>query len=407
MDADVIVVGAGLAGLSAAVELDRRGRQVLVLEADDDVGGRVRTDEVDGYLLDRGFQVLLTAYPTARRLLDYDALELGTFRPGAYVRVDDGFDLAADPFRRLEDLTATVRSGVGSPLDKLRMLRLRHRVRRGSVDDLFAGVDETVEYRLRELGFSPAMLDRFFRPLYGGISLDDELTSSAHVFEFVLRMLSEGDCALPAGGMAALPRQLAAGLPGGAVRLGAAVEKVTPGSVMVGGQELTAERVIVATDASAAAGLVDGVTDAGWVGVTTLWFAAEKPPFDQPYIILGGGEEGPINNVAVVSRVASSYAPLGHDLIGVSTPRVGVADLELDVGRQLYDWWGPSTETWDLLRVDEIPRAQPRQLPGFEHDAALDVGGIVVAGDHRRTASIDGALRSGLDAATLILASST
>lgn len=404
MDADVIVVGAGLAGLAAAGRLHRGGRRVLVLESGDDVGGRVRTDEVDGYLLDRGFQVLLTAYPAAREVLDLDALELGAFRPGAYVRVGDEFELVGDPFRRTADLAATVTAGVGTALDKVRMLRLRGRVRRGEAADRFGGVDETVDFRLRRLGFSDVVIERFFRPLLAGITLDDQLTSSAHVFEYVFRMLSTGDAALPAGGMQAVPRQLAAALPADAIRFGAPVEKVAPGSVIVGGDQLTAERVVVATDVSTAAALVDGVDDPGWVGVTTLWFGVEEAPIAEPYIILDGAGGGPINNVAVVSLAAPTYAPMGHDLVGVSLPHVGVAGVEADVRRQLLDWWGPSTASWDLLRVDEVAHAQPRQLPGFDPDGPVEVGGVVVAGDHRRTASVDGAIRSGLDAAAAVLA---
>jgi len=409
-DADVIVVGAGLAGLTAATELHRSGRQVLVLERSDGVGGRARTDEVDGFLLDRGFQVLLTAYPTVGEVLDLGALDLQAFDPGVLVRTGSGFEAIGDPLRRPSQLPATLMSRLGTIGDQLRLLWLRGRVRRGAVDDIFDGLDETAAYRLNRLGFSSRFRQSFWAPLLAGITFEPEMVTSAHVVEFAMRMLGEGDTAVPACGMGAVAAQLAGRLPAGAVRLGAAVDRVTGSEVSVDGQSLRAARVVVATDVTTAAELVDGVEDPGWAGVTTAWFSAERPPTTARTVVLNGTGGGLVNNVAVLSNVAPTYAPVGHSLVAVSFPGTGAVDVERRLRHDLAGWWpgedGTTTPVpdWDLLRVDEIAQARPCQLPGFDPRAPVQVGEVVVAGDHRRTASTEGAVRAGLDAAAAVLA---
>jgi phytoene dehydrogenase-like protein len=204
-DHRVLVVGAGLAGLCCAERLADHGLAPLVLEAAEDVGGRVRTDEVEGCLLDRGFQVLLTAYPTAREVLDYQALHLQPFEPGALVRCGGRFHRVADPWRRPFAALQGVFGPIGSLSDKLRVAALRRRVLQGAVRDLFERPERTTMAALREAGFSTAMIDRFFRPFLGGVFLDTKLETSSRMFEFVFRMFASGDVAIPARGMQAIP----------------------------------------------------------------------------------------------------------------------------------------------------------------------------------------------------------
>ena len=230
---DVLIVGAGLAGLCCARELVGEGVETRVLEASDAVGGRVRTDRLDGFLLDRGFQILLTAYPECRRVLDYAALDLKPFSPGARVRFDGSFYRVADPTRAPLDAVAGAFSPIGTLGDKLAILRVRQRAREGALDDLFARPETTTLDALRGHGFSDARLERFFRPFLGGIFLEKELQTSSRMFEFVFRMLSEGDNALPATGMAAIPDQLAGKLPAGTIRFGTPVREAGPGRVVL------------------------------------------------------------------------------------------------------------------------------------------------------------------------------
>ena len=237
-DRPIIIVGAGLAGLRCAGALEERGAPWLLLESQDGPGGRVRTDYVEGFQLDRGFQVLLTAYPEARRALDYDALDLRSFAPGALIRLPGGFQRLHDPFRRPTALLSALRAPIGTLGDKLRIARLRRRLRRMSLPELWRRPERTTREALADYGFSPTIVERFWRPLFAGIQLDRSLTTSSRMFAFVFRMLAEGDSALPAAGMQAIPDQLAAGLPAGRIRYGTTVVAVDSGGVWLEDGEL-------------------------------------------------------------------------------------------------------------------------------------------------------------------------
>lgn len=196
----VIIVGAGLAGLACARTLHQAGLPFLLLEAADGLGGRVRTDRVEGFLLDRGFQVLQTAYPEAKRVLDYRALDLRAFAPGALVYFDGRLHRVADPWRQPQYLPATLLSPIGTLADKLRVARLRWRACRGGVDELFRRPETTTWEALRGQGFSASIIERFFRPFFSGVFFDRELAATSRMFEFVFRMLAGRRRPCPPGG---------------------------------------------------------------------------------------------------------------------------------------------------------------------------------------------------------------
>jgi phytoene dehydrogenase-like protein len=406
---DVIVVGAGLAGLCCARELTAHGQDVLVLERGDDVGGRVRTDEHDGFLLDRGFQVLLTAYPEARRVLDYDALGLRPFLSGALVRRDGRFLPLADPLRRPTELLNTLRDGPGSLLDKLRVARLRLRLGRMSLNEILHAPQTTTAEALRREGFSPAFVEAFWRPFLRGVLLDPELSTSSREFAFVVKLFAGGEAALPAAGMQALPRQVAAGLPPGSVRTGVTVEAVEDGGVrLAGGERLTAGTVVVAAEGPEAARLTGAFAAPAPRAATCLYFAAERTPLGEPLLVLDGEGRGPVNNLAVLSDVAPSYAPPGAALISatvVGIPALDDAALERAVRDQLRDWFGAQVGDWRLLRTYRIPYALPALIPAEFAEPERPVRlapGLLVCGDHRDTASIQGAMASGRRAAAAV-----
>ena len=393
---DVVVVGAGLAGLAAARRLHAAGRNVHVLEASDGVGGRVRTDHVEGFLLDRGFQVLLTAYPELHRQLDVAALDLQPFEPGALVWLGGRGHVVGDPFRRPLRTWATATAPIGTILDKARIARLRSRVRRGAARRLLRTVDVSTLEALRAQGFSERMIDRFFRPLVGGIQLDPELGTSNRMFEIIFRSLSEGDSTVPAAGMGAIPAQLAAHLPPGSIRLNAAVTAVRTGAVQLAdGTEVTADAVVVATEGPVASQLL-GLSPVGSRSAGCVYFAAPKPPVRERLVLLDGGATGPVLNVAVMSNVAPSYAPPGQHLIAAAMPATSEGDLELLAREQLRGWWGPQVDAWRHLRTYRIAHGQPDQAPPLHPRRSVALGGgLFVCGDHRDTGSIQGALFSG------------
>ena len=394
--AGVVVVGAGLAGLAAAHTLQRSGHDVAVLEASDRLGGRVRTDLVDGFRLDRGFQVLLTAYPELDRQFDVDALDLRYFEPGALVWDGSSTHLIGDPLRRPGTALATVTAPIGSITDKLRILRQRLRLTRATAPDLLRQRDITTLDALRDEGFGDRVIERFYRPLVGGIQLDPTLGTSRRMFDVVLRSLLRGDSAVPATGMAAIPEQLAARLRPGSVHLGRAVAAVEPGRVrLASGEVVTADRVVVATEGPRAAALL-GLPAVESNPATCVWLAADSPPIRDRYIVLDGTGVGPALNVTVMSNVAPEYAPAGQALIAAACPGVDAADIESAVRTQLRRMWGPSVDRWRHLRTDAIAHGQPRQHPPFHPKQRIALGdGVFVCGDHRDTASIQGALFSG------------
>jgi phytoene dehydrogenase-like protein len=407
---DVVVVGAGLAGLACAQDLGRAGVPCLVLEASDGVGGRVRTDAVDGYLLDRGFQILLTAYPEVGRRLDLPALDLRPFEPGAMIRVDGSFHRVADPLRRPLLIPSTLTAPVGTLADKLRLARLVLDVRTHSVRELLARPDSTTAERLGAAGFTADMVRSFWQPLFAGIQLDPDLEVSSRRFEVILRMLAVGATGVPARGMGAVSEQLAGSLPAGSVRLGARVTGLGPSAVdLEGGEAVGARAVVVATDGPTAHRLLgDQVPDPGSRAAACCWFAVSgAPPLSGPVLVLDGEASGPAKNVAVMSEVSPSYAPAGRSLVAAAVP--GPEALDPSVGDrvrgQLAGWFGSTVAEWDHLRTDVIPHGQPAQAPPFAPKQSVVLGeGLFVCGDHRDTASIQGALFSGGRAARAVLA---
>ncbi len=409
----VLVVGGGLAGLACGRELLKHGIEVCLFEASDKVGGRVRTDLVDGFALDRGFQVLLTAYPEAKKQLDYSALNLGNFLPGALIRVEKKFHLMLDPRRRPMNALSAAMAPVGSMADKMRVDTLR---REAVSREPFSGgepVTTSLE-RLKAMGFEDKMIDRFFRPFFGGVFLRRDLATASNMFDFLFRMFAEGDTALPAGGMSAIPEQMAAGFPADAIRCNSPVAQINAmGEVVLDdGTRVSGDAVVVATDMAAASRLCGeaSVTDRGGETGWCVYFDVPSAPFSDAVLILNGEETSPINNLCFPSRVAKGYAPKGHDLASIqvldSEAEEG-ENLEGRVREHLASWFGaPKVDTWKHLRTYRIPNALPRQLPEdlIEPRRPVRLGKkLYVCGDHRDNASINGALESGLRTAVDIL----
>jgi phytoene dehydrogenase-like protein len=406
---DVIVVGAGLAGLTCARVLQQSRVKAWVLEASDGVGGRVRTDTVDGFLLDRGFQVFLTAYPEPQRWLDYQALDFQRFFPGALVWRAGKLHHVADPFRRPLQAVAHAFNKVGSLADKLHVLDLRQQSLSGPVEDVFHRPQKTALKYLRDVGFSEEMVEAFFRPFFGGVFLEKELRTSSRMLEFVFRMFATGATVVPARGMGALAAQLSAKLPSGALRMNAPVEEVWGHRVrLVSGETLEASAVVVATDAPAAEELLVGMPPRKMNAVTSLYFAAPEPPVRGPYLVLNGEGTGPVNHLAVMSEVAPSYAPEGQALVSVSVLETAEDSeaLEARVREQLSGLFGGAVAKWRHLRTYAIPYALPVQTPEMLEEPHRRVRlspGLYACGDYRENGSIDGAMASGRRAAEALL----
>lgn len=399
---DVVVIGAGLSGLAAARQIQQSGLSVVVLESSDAVGGRVRTDNVDGFLLDRGFQVLLTAYPELTTQVDMDALDLQAFDPGALVWLQSKNGtpgkghVVSDPFRKPSTLFATTFAPIGSVIDKLRIVVLRLRVLRGAAPNLLRNNDMSTLDALRSAGFSHRMIKTFFTPLFGGVQLDPQLATSRRMFDIIFRSLSEGQSVLPARGMQALPEQLASHLAHNTVRLNAPVASLDGTTVVLStGERITSRAVVVATEGPTASKLLD-LPPVQSRTAGCVYFSADSPPNDKKYVILDGSGKGPVLNVALISNIAPSYAPPGKHLIAAALPGVITGDLEQLARKQLREWWGPQVDGWKHLRTYAISHGGPVQSAPFSPKQRVSLGnGRFVCGDHRDTGSIQGALYSG------------
>ena len=392
-------MGAGLAGLACARRLSAAGVQVEVVEAGDAVGGRVRTDVVDGMLLDRGFQVHNTGYPEAARVLDHDALDLRTFSAGALVRVGDRLHRVGDPRRTPTWAPATALAPIGSLKDKALVAALAAQAALHSADTLLSRSKTTTYDALRAGGLADVVVDRFFRPFLSGVFLEDDLATSSRFFDLVWRSFVRGSQCVPATGMRAVPEQLAKGLQ---VRLDSPAEQVRARSLVVGGERLTARAVVVAAAAPDAGRLLPGLDVPPQHGVTTHYHLAPEPPVAQPAIVLDGERSGPVANTLVLTNAAPSYAP-GRHLVSSSVVRGDAT--EPAVRAHLSRLYGVDTAGWEHVVAYDVGAALPSQAPpmGRFRKAVRLEPGLYVCGDHRDSASIQGALVSGRRAADAVL----
>lgn len=404
---DAIIVGGGIAGLCCAKHLMDAGKTFVILESSDRIGGRMATDEVDGFKLDRGFQVFLTSYPEAKRVLNYDALDLKPFEPGAIVMFKGKFERLSDPWRRPGRILATALSAAAGFMDKLKIASLRQFVARGDLAQLYRRPELPTCDALKRFGFSDVIIERFFRPFLGGIFLEPELQTSTRMFEFVFRMFSNGEATLPAGGMQAIPLQIASSLPPDSIRLNSRVNGISDQEVtLASGETLTAPAIILAT-ANPEARTLANVEARGECGVTCVYFEANESPTKEAVLVLNGDGKGPVNNVCVPSDVTSTYAPAGKSLVSATVLGVKRDDATIvdDVRSQLVSWFGPAASEYRHLKTYVIPFALPSQtkLDPVEKESQLRPG-LFRCGDDCDTASINGAMASGRRAAEAVLA---
>ncbi|MFB6309368.1 MAG: NAD(P)/FAD-dependent oxidoreductase [Haloarculaceae archaeon] len=416
---DVVVVGGGLAGLVATRHL-ADGADVTLLEKRDEVGGRVRTRRQDGYLLDRGFQVLFTSYPAVRRELDVAALEPREFSPGATIARPGERSVLADP---LGDPAAAVETLFNREVrlsDKLRVFQLRRELARRDPEELLEGTGQSISDYLAERGFSKQFVENFAAPFYGGITLDRSLSTDAAVFEYTFRMLSTGRTVVPADGMGAIPAQLTerARRAGATVETGVTVEGIdasddTAGSVTVetGTETITADAAVVATDPATARDLtgVESIpTDARRCVTQYVTLPSGSAPETGRRIVLNAADARP-NQIAPLSAVAPEYAPDGRELYSATFLGRQEADDEMlfEEVRDALSSWFPEARfgALELLATDRIEFAQFDQPPGFRADLpAPDTpeGPVALAGDYTRWSSIQGAMESGSVAADTV-----
>lgn len=403
MKQDVIIVGAGLAGLSAAVYLHRQGRKVLVLEASERAGGRIKTDSHEGFLLDRGFQVLLTAYPETQALLNYRDLKLQKMLPGATVLYDGGRFEIADPFRRPSAAFATLFAPVGTLKDKLNTLWLKNKLQKLTIKEIFEQPEQTTRKQLADYGFSPKMIQRFYAPFLSGIFLENELSTSRRMFDFVMKMFSDGDVAVPALGMEEIPKQLVAKLPEDSFQYNTKVASIDGNKVITSdGTVLEANQILLATTANNLTQKFFPEQKMTSHQVTNIYFETKEAPTKKAVVILNASTTKKwVNNLTVMSNVSKAYAPKGKVLISVSyngIPTVDDATLAENMKQELKKWYGEKVTSWKMLKAYRIEYALPGQESVKNEINASEIkisDSLFICGDHLLNGSINAALKTG------------
>jgi phytoene dehydrogenase-like protein len=396
---EVVVVGAGLAGLSAATRLAAAGRDVHVLEAGHHAGGRVQTDRIDGFVVDRGFQVLNVGYPRVADL-DVDALAMGYFDPGAVVRVAGRVHRVVDPRRRPAGALGTLRAPLGPLHRKAAIAAFSARAGYWPVERLLSAPEVSAADALLAAGVGSTALERFFRPFLAGVLLESSLETSSRYLDLLWRSFVRGPIGLPAAGMQAIGEQLAARLAPDQVHLGVHVREVAGTSVRTGSGRITADAVVVATDPGTAALLLPGVEASAPRQVTTHFHVLPRSPWPSPLLVLGSPGGALVNSV-VLSDAQPAYSPDGRALVASSSlPETREADVREEVARA----HGVRAAELEHLHSVTVHGAQPAATPPLQLRRPVDLGGgLFVCGDHRDTPSIQGAMASGARTARAVL----
>jgi len=406
-DEKVIIIGAGIAGLTAAIELEKAGFKPTILEGSARIGGRVKTDKIDGYLLDHGFQVLLTAYPEAQHYLNYEQLNLKKFNPGALILDDKkGPFMIKDPLRDPSSVLTMLFSPVGSFSDKLKIFKWNRALKKQSIDEIFAKPAITSIDFLRKKGFSETIINQFFKPFFGGIFLENELSTSSRMLEFVFKMFGEGHAAVPKNGMKAIPEMLAGNLSQTNIKFGHKVEKVGLKKVILdSGEELEADIVIIATKADEILPQLEGQFDEDQF-VTNIYFSSDIDPIGKAMIALVPNEKLLINNITVMNNTSDAYAPEGNYLLSISVTQnyqENDKQFKLRILNELIQVFPQlKNATIEHLKTYYIDNALPK-IDDFQDKMKPSQSkiqdGIYLAGDYLLNGSINAAMASGRFAA--------
>jgi len=406
-----IIIGAGLAGLSVARQLHKNGIDFIILEASNRIGGRIKTDVIDGFRLDHGFQVFLTAYPEAKKELSYGRLNLKTFSPGAMLLYPNGkIDRIGDPLRDFSSLFPTLFSSAGNISDKLNILRLKIRLENSSIDEIFQKEElPTIEVLTKEYGFSQKIVDHFFAPFFTGIFLEKELRTSRRMFDFVFKMFGKGHAAIPNLGMEEIPKQLAAEFPKNAIHLNAVVDKIDGQNVYLkDGSTFSAPHIILATQAT---GLVKNYSTVKTrhQSTTHLHFISDDAPIKKPLIALNTNKKRLANNICVINKVAPGYSENGKSLISISVVgKVNLPhnELEKNIRKELSTWFGNAPQKWEHLHTREVEYALPDQSKIFNDtisEKSIIRKGLYACGDFQLNGSINAAMKVGRTTGKLVV----
>lgn len=401
-----IIIGAGVSGLVAAIELEKAGYAPTILEATDRVGGRVKSDDLNGFPADHGFQVLLTEYPEAQHYLDYEKLDLINFLPGSVVFKKGKMEKIGDPMRDVSFLWPTTFADVGSVNDKRLILQLSLVLKKKSIEDIFAAPEITTIAYLQDYGFSEEMIGDFFQPFFAGIYLEENLETSSRMFEFVYKMFGNGYAALPRKGMQAIPDQLADQLIRTTIRFKAVVNRIEDHQIYLeSGEVLPAEQIIIATDPSPFF-IKKDLKPTAWKSCYNLYFQTPKSLLKDPIIGLLPGKETMVNNFHYLNDVYGNKTEKNTAILSVTVVKnheLPAAEMVQQVKTELATHC--RIETGELLKMFHIKKALPQvsDLTYQPSETRVKLApGILCCGDYLANSSLNAAMASGRVVAKLV-----
>nr|WP_299418612.1 NAD(P)/FAD-dependent oxidoreductase [uncultured Emticicia sp.] len=407
-DFSTVIIGGGISGLTCAKYLNEKGYNFMLFEGSDALGGRVRTDKVDGFLLDRGFQILLTNYPEAKKILNYNKLDLKYFGSGAMIKAEKGFMKMENPFRNKMAYLTMAFSSVGTLSDKLKIRKFANELAEIPDDEFFKmQATDTLAF-LRNYGWSEKIINNFFKPFYGGVFLENNLVTSSNFFQFTFKQFFMGDAAIPANGIQAIPEQIAEMLPRNCIRKNAHVKGFEGNQIFLdGGEVITADRIVVATDPNTSYKLLGETSQRTYNITTCTYFSAETSPLkEQKFIALNPNRRGAVHNICVPSDISSHYANAGKSLISVSTHGVDKLDeitLTNTIKRELFDWFGASVNVWKHLKTYHIPESLVQYSAASKHQNSKLGDNLYRCGDYLAYPSLNAAMQTGREVAQMIM----
>lgn len=405
-DYKIHIIGAGISGLIAATVLEKNGLSPVIIETTDRVGGRVKTDIVEGYQLDHGFQVLLTAYPAAQKYLNLEALQLQTFIPGASIFKNGKQNSIGDPLRDKSLLLSTVFARVGTLSDKFKILKLNNKLKKKSLSEIFSSKEQTTKSYLVDFGFSSKMIHDFFNPFFSGIFLENKLETSSRMFEFVYKMFGQGDAALPKGGMQAIPKQLSNNLRRTTFKFNTKVATVNDSEIILeDGQKIKSDFTIIATEPSKLVNKLNKkVTE--WQSCDTLYFETESRVINKPLIGLIPEKDAVINNIFYHTSLDSDLKG-NKELLSVTVvdnQNLSSEKLIQHVKTELKQYCG--IDVIKLIKHYKIPMSLPK-LQNLQYNLLPSqtrlTDTIFLAGDVQLNGSLNAAMIAGEKAALGVL----
>jgi phytoene dehydrogenase-like protein len=382
--AEVLVIGAGLAGLSAAIACQAAGVDVIVIEASDRSGGRIASDEINGFICDRGFQLINAKYPALQEL---DVIKEIDFIPAPRV-IEVAIRDRRYPIGDQRQLPWTVlNKATGTIPEKLALLRF-------IVGKAKAG--QSIGEALRNTG---TCYDRVLRPFLQGVFLTDPDNVDAIYGHSIIKSFVSGKPGVPRNGVGELPKALAKRVSN--IVYNTRVDRIDLTSVHTNNGTHTADKIVIATDATTATQLL-GLTEVPHMAGCITWYhAVSQNPSGSGRLVVDGQRRGPIINTVVMSDISANYAPSGQHLVSTTTE---LNVTESDVRRHLAVVWGTGTHDWQFIAKYEIPAALPIHNVGRALSQSMKINEHhFVAGDHRSVPSQQGALFSGRLVAQLLL----